>query len=455
MNALEAFHLGFALGQVGIPFHGMDILNDAGRGADPKGPLAELVRSDAAALRARNPETIDGVMRAEAFLLKNGLPAPPRPHTFEDFVRWEKGALETASTALDPGSPAAVALDVGGAIGDLRAALTLGCMAGTILDLVPEQARAKQEQDRAVRGIAGSATRIEVALRHPTLDPKGREHLQLILTLAHRASSGGPAKWAETNRELGQRARDVAPPFAQSRDAWIVLRVPRTESIGQMSAVLLTAFGGVLLERAVPNVAMALDRLAASADKHHVTIGTPTVVFPLDGRHGLAGAVLEEAQRRGWHFDRHLAPGNAHYLLDFEGPDAGPGLGADALTAKLREVGAEVQAATNGHELAEAMSALRHVVTLCVPRDGWWAVRPLSALSSLVYIAAGTGNAENVGEACELVRHALAQRPPEPLPDPAGVGRWLGEIARACAEAGAAGTASIVEKRAAAVARAG
>ena len=61
------------------------------------------------------------------------------------------------------------------------------------------------------------------------------------------------------------------------------------------------------------NIAEALDGITEKATAAGVALDESTVlVMPLDARHQLAWAAKEEADRRGYAFERHLPPRTSH-----------------------------------------------------------------------------------------------------------------------------------------------
>lgn len=62
---------------------------------------------------------------------------------------------------------------------------------------------------------------------------------------------------------------------------------------------------GILAAEECKNIPEAIDKLLEMAKKHKIPLAQSfTLVFPLDDRHNLAWIVKEEADRRGWKFDR-------------------------------------------------------------------------------------------------------------------------------------------------------
>jgi hypothetical protein len=219
--------------------------------------------------------------------------------------------------------------------------------------------------------------------------------------------------------------------------SWLLLRIPRTAGATSLSGVL--GAGDFVATATGADIPSVCDALLARAKDAGRDVGAPTVVFPLDGRHGLAHVVLEEANRRGWSFSRHVPRGAEAHLLDLDGADAAPEL-TDA-APRFEAVTQEVRDAIEGSELGEALSALRHLLVLGVRHHGPWHPDTLWAVSNLVRIAAGTGADANIDQACALAEHLVAQPLPDALDNPNGTMRKLEETARNCAQAGRTDTA--------------
>jgi hypothetical protein len=415
MDEREALYLGLLSSMAGIPFRGMALVAAAD---------ASLAASTAEALRAHNAQTVDTILRVEAILGKHGLPRPPRPQTLADYTQWLGAVSQASGGSLPPESAAAGALLIGSFAGDLIANLSVGVILLTLL--------AKPRQtllDEAVRlaGLTSLATsRRGMALRHPALSPRARPTAESLLALAQAAPViDGLAATPERIEALRQNVAALRQKLAELLDAfqpgWLLLRIPRAG--GPLSAVLSS--GAVETGATIGEV---IDKLLPRGP------APATLVFPLDGRHALAGAALEEAQRRGFAFSRHLPPGEAHWLLDPESTDAAPDLSGEALAALLEKLGGEAGEAARDAELGEAMGILRQIVAVCARHSLLWDKKGLWALGALIEVAGATGNDDNLREAGELIRHALSQPPPAAMPSP--VLFELGQVAHKCARAG-------------------
>src|SRR5262245_51910595 len=123
--------------------------------------------------------------------------------------------------------------------------------------------------------------------------------------------------------------------------SWLLLRVPRASGAKEMSGVL--GAGDFIATSRGADIPSVCDALLAKAGEAGRDVAAVTLVFRLDGRHMIAGDVLDEANRRGWSFSRHVPRGAEPYLLDLEGPDAAPGV-AD-VTPIFEAVSAQVRAA--------------------------------------------------------------------------------------------------------------
>jgi hypothetical protein len=226
-------------------------------------------------------------------------------------------------------------------------------------------------------------------------------------------------------------------------DSWLLLRIPRSASPGELSAVL-GAGDTTLVEAHLPDVATAIDRILAAASARGVSLGEVTLIYPLDGRHETAHVVLDQAQKRGYGFTRHPPAGAAHHLIDLDGADAEPGLSADAVGDRIDALGKAARAAISDSEMAEAMAILRQVITIGARHLSWWDANTLWALANLVRVSAGTGAEPNVREACELARHAVAQPLPDPLESPVRTLSRLHELAQNCQGVGDPRTADAI-----------
>lgn len=214
-------------------------------------------------------------------------------------------------------------------------------------------------------------------------------------------------------------------------ESWLLLRVPRGPEADTMSAVL--SVDGAIRTAVGPDIPATIDAVLAGAPPPEGL----RLVLPLDGRHGLAHAALDEANRRGWGFSRHLPAGEELHLLDLRGPDANPASVDETFVALQAEAGAALKAS----ELGEAMAVLRQSLAMCAANPGWWHPDTLWALSNLVRVADATGAPENVAEAAGLAAVVLAQPRPETLENAAGTLRKLGELAHNLHDAGQTGLA--------------
>lgn len=210
---------------------------------------------------------------------------------------------------------------------------------------------------------------------------------------------------------------------------WILLRIPRAEGATSMSGVDHKG-----------NVARAAT-IAEVCDGIVATGATPQqLIFPLDGRHGLAGYVLDEATKRGWEFARHVPPGREELLFDREGADAGADLSAGDATALLEQLGSAMGEAWNDNEIGESMGIGRQALTLCLRHFGAWDAYTFWILSNYFQAAAGTGADKNITEACNVVEYMLKQPRPEKVP---GAGSAAAKLAELAQRAGAVGNEAL------------
>ena len=206
---------------------------------------------------------------------------------------------------------------------------------------------------------------------------------------------------------------------------WLVLRIPRSPDATSMSGLL--SANGTLFEHRAATIAEVCDALVAKAPD-----ARPLLVDPLDGRHGLAGHVLDEATKRGWEFGRHLPPGNEMHVLDLAGPDAAAALAAADATALLEKLASAMGEAWNDDELGESIGIGRQALTLCLHHFGAWHPYTYWILSNLFQASAGTGNDDNVREACAFVDHVLTRDRPAAFVGAEGSIVRLDELAHRC-----------------------
>lgn len=216
--------------------------------------------------------------------------------------------------------------------------------------------------------------------------------------------------------------------------SWLLLRIPRIQGAQSMSGVLSIGDNVVTAEGAdIPSV---IDALLGKAGK---PVGKLTLIDPLDGRHNVAGTVLDEANARGWGFSRHVPPGAERWLLDLDGADAAPGV--QDIAQLWESLTGDVRGAIDASELGEALAALRQLLLVGLKHLGAWHPDTLWAASNLIKIARGTGADPNVDQACNLADYLIAQPLPEEFANALGTLRKLEETARNAASAGRTDTA--------------
>jgi hypothetical protein len=177
--------------------------------------------------------------------------------------------------------------------------------------------------------------------------------------------------------------------------------------------------------------------IAEVCDGIVATGATPQkLIFPLDGRHGLAGYVLDEATKRGWEFGRHVPPGHEELLFDRDGADAGAALSLDEAIALLEQLGSAMGEAWNDDEIGESLGIGRQALTLCLHHFGAWHAYTFWILSNYFQAAAGTGADANITEACNVVEYMLNQPRPEKVPGAGSAAAKLGELAQRAAGVG-------------------
>ncbi len=207
--------------------------------------------------------------------------------------------------------------------------------------------------------------------------------------------------------------------------AYLVLRIPRAEGATVMSGVLNVEGHEYVEESAT--IPAVCDALAA-----RVPGCKPLLVDPLDGRHGLAHVVLEEATKRGWEFGRHPPLGLELLLLDLEGADAARSMSKEDATTALERLAAGMGEAWNDSELGESMGIGRQALTLCLHHFGAWHPYTFWIMSNLFQASAGTGNGDNIREACAFVDYLLTREKPATYEGASGFLVRLDELAHRC-----------------------
>ncbi len=227
---------------------------------------------------------------------------------------------------------------------------------------------------------------------------------------------------------------------------WIVLRFPRSSDATELSGAM-SANGEIFVEHG-SSIPVVCDALFA-----HAPSTRPLLVVPLDGRHGIAHLVLEESQKRGWEFGRHLPVGSELHIVDLEGPDRAPTLSSDEATALLETLVSAMAEAWNDNELGESIGIGRQGLTLCLHHFGAWHPYTYWVMSNLFQAAAGTGNVDNIREASVFLDHVLSRAQPAAFIGGQSSIVRLDEIAHRCLASGDAALAARVYDAALAIAR--
>lgn len=228
---------------------------------------------------------------------------------------------------------------------------------------------------------------------------------------------------------------------------WIMLRIPRSSEAKEMSGVMY-ANGETFIERGA-TIPAVCDALVAKAPAVK-----PLLVYPLDGRHLLAGNVLDEATKRGWEFTRHPPAGNELQILDLDGADAVSTVSEADATSLLETLVAAMGQAWNDSELGESMGIGRQALTLCLHHFGGWHPYTYWVMSNLFQASAGTGNDDNIREASAFLDYVLSRPKPDAFVGAQSSIVRLDEIAHRCLGAGNAGLATRVYDTAIEIARA-
>ena len=209
MEPREAFFLGYLTSFVGIPFRALDILNAANAKADAA--LSAKIAAQIDALRAKNADTVDSVMRVEALLGKNNLPRPPRPQTLQQWIDWASAASQAAGGAIKPEAASAAALSAGGFFGDLLAATQLA----VIVVGLNEDGANQLLHDYAMelgKHAARAIQRLELVLRHPALPANAKPLIEQAVAPFRTAADKLPS-FAALKGDLNKILPQLADAF--------------------------------------------------------------------------------------------------------------------------------------------------------------------------------------------------------------------------------------------------
>jgi hypothetical protein len=198
---------------------------------------------------------------------------------------------------------------------------------------------------------------------------------------------------------------------------WIFFDVPYAEDASKMRGILGFSNGsGTDCEFAspckdVPDAIAQLEKIAG--DKGISIEKNITLVYPLDMRHGLAWAVKENADKKGWQFSRHIPagqypdPGKLFLYSHFDNGSSEMTLDKPSASLRIIELQGEALDAMNDGDMLPVMGTLRHALSLSVTHEGWANSDTLMTLYLLLNAFARTGNPDNLTEGHFLVRQAL------------------------------------------------
>jgi hypothetical protein len=113
----DAFLVPLLVSEIGIPMIGMRILSTF--------PPSDAVTAQASAFRAQGAEVGRLIQDVERLLARSGLDVPPRPDTFEDYLRWADAAVAGVARATGPETPAGAVAAVGRCLGESMQTLAL------------------------------------------------------------------------------------------------------------------------------------------------------------------------------------------------------------------------------------------------------------------------------------------------------------------------------------------
>jgi len=199
---------------------------------------------------------------------------------------------------------------------------------------------------------------------------------------------------------------------------WIRLDIPYQNDGSKMRAVVGHSADGGRLSTIVsdysdniPNILTVLK--ASFTEKGLETNESTVLIYPLDGRMGLAGVVLDAANAEKWDFNRHIPtdfyPG-VEVLHSYEQDDTGSeqdGWSPKDAQAMIFQLNNEAQEEYKSHELPNAMAKIRQALQLAVKHFGWSSPGVAYSLTNFGHVMRATGNDDNMLEVTSGVKRML------------------------------------------------
>jgi hypothetical protein len=215
---------------------------------------------------------------------------------------------------------------------------------------------------------------------------------------------------------LGYRGVPEAEGGGKSLGRLMNELLPQMEGLGINLDLGALAKIDVISVDGCKNIPDALDRVTEKAAAANVALDESTVlVMPLDARHQLAWAAKEEADKRGFAFERHLPQGSDP---DEGLPPAQEALGdVDEAASTMNDLCQEAQEAAQSALFGESISCMRHAVGIAVAHFGWCHYYTGHMLRYQHQVLRATGNDDNEREGIQFLKrmcHELeAQGPGE------------------------------------------
>jgi hypothetical protein len=144
LTQLDAFMLPCVLGDVGIPWTGLHVFEPFDAGDDAFGAFIARQR---VAYQALAPEVAAMLADVDQRLTRNGLPPPPRPSNFEQYVIWNDVVILTMTTSVGPKDPERALTEVGRSVGELAQDLAIREVVVRLQEIAPT--------NEALRAVGG------------------------------------------------------------------------------------------------------------------------------------------------------------------------------------------------------------------------------------------------------------------------------------------------------------
>jgi hypothetical protein len=180
---IDAFLIPLLASEVGIPMAGVQLLT----ALDAPPAFAPTIAGQIAAYRVHGPAVGQQIVEIEEMLARNRLPVPPRPDSYDDYLRWCDATVKAVAGATGPTDPAGAVAALARSLGELVQTLALHIVVVTLRQGAPDLAALRDEDERLTRRYAEQLTRLEKMAQFPTLPEAARPHAEQLAAMARLA----------------------------------------------------------------------------------------------------------------------------------------------------------------------------------------------------------------------------------------------------------------------------